>query len=306
LSFRKKILFISGPTSSGKSSLAMRLATQINGEIINADSMQVYKDLRIITARPSIKDHRKIKHHLYGHKLGSKRYNVYDWCNECSQKLNTIVKESKVPIVVGGTGLYFSTLINGIANIPNIPEEFKIESNQQLVKYGWKDFYNKVKKIDKKSCVKINNNDSQRLKHIWEVVKYTNIPLSSWQENSIYNFIKNYKYKLILLLPNREELYKKCNNRFKNMIENGAVEEVENLKSKNYDDSLPIMKAHGVPEIIKYISGKISLEDATLRTQQATRNYIKRQFTWWNGSKIKANQVFYDFPSNIQTDKIKI
>ena len=90
------------------------------------------------------------------------------------------------------------------------------------------------------------------------------------------------------------------------MIENGAVEEVENLKSKNYDDSLPIMKAHGVPEIIKYISGKISLEDATLRTQQATRNYIKRQFTWWNGSKIKANQVFYDFPSNIQTDKIKI
>ena len=303
---KNKIVFISGPTASGKSSLALRIAEKIKGEIVNADSMQVYKELKIITARPLAKDQKKIKHHLYGHRLGNVRYNVYDWCKEASKKIHEISKNKKIPIIVGGTGLYFHSFINGIVKMPFIPEKIKKESASILKEKGWNKFFNETKKLDYESCSQIKKNDSQRLKRIWEVFKYTGTPLSYWKKNTNFNFVKTYNYDFILILPNREDLYHNCENRFLKMINLGAIEEVKRLKYKNYDLSLPIMKAHGVPELIEYLSGNFSLDEAINRAQQATKRYIKRQFTWWNGSNINPNLIFNYFPSNIDLNGLEI
>ena len=184
MKIKNKIVFISGPTTSGKSNLAIRIAKKIKGEIVNADSMQVYKELKIITARPLAKDQKKTKHHLYGHRLGNVRYNVYDWCKEASKKISEISKNKKIPIIVGGTGLYFHSFINGIAKIPFIPEEIKKDSTSILNEKGWNKFFNETKKLDHVSCLQLEKNDSQRLKRIWEVFKYTGIPLSHWKKNT--------------------------------------------------------------------------------------------------------------------------
>ena len=306
MEIKNKIVFISGPTSSGKSNLALRIAKKIKGEIINADSMQVYKELKIITARPLSKDQKKIKHHLYGHRSGNVRYNVYNWCKEASKKINEISKNKKVPIVVGGTGLYFHSLINGIAKLPSIPEKIKKEGSLILNEKGWNKFFNETKKFDCESCLQLKKNDSQRLKRIWEVFKYTGIPLSHWKKNTSFTFIKKYNYDFILILPNRKDLYANCDNRFLKMIDLGAIEEVKKLKDKKYDLSLPIMKAHGVPELIKYVSDIFSLDEAIIKAQQATKRYVKRQFTWWRGSNIKPDLIFNYFPSNIDLNRLEI
>ena len=306
MKIKNKIVFISGPTASGKSSLAIRIAKKIKGEIINADSMQVYKELKIITARPLVKEQKKIKHHLYGHRSGNVRYNVYDWCKEASKKINEILKGKKIPIIVGGTGLYFHSFINGIVKIPSIPEKIKKDSSSILNAKGWNKLFNETKKFDYESCLQLKNNDSQRLKRIWEVFEYTGMPLSYWKKNTRFNFVKKYNYDFILILPNRKDLYHNCENRFLKMIDLGAIEEVKKLKYKNYDPSLPIMKAHGVPELIKYLSGNFSLDEAIARAQQATKRYVKRQFTWWKGSNINPDLIFNYFPSNIDLNGLEI
>ncbi len=303
---KNKILFISGPTTSGKSNLAIRIAKKIKGEIVNADSMQVYKELKIITARPLLKDQKKIKHHLYGHRLGNIRYNVYDWCKEASKKIYEISKNNKIPIIVGGTGLYFHSFINGIIKMPFIPDKLKIDSASALREKGWNKFFNETKKFDYKSCLQIKKNDAQRLKRAWEVFKYTGIPLSDWKKNTNQNFVKKYNYDFILILPNRKNLYLNCEKRFLEMIDHGAIKEVKKLKYKNYDSNLPIMKAHGVPELIEYLSGNFSLDEAISRAQQATKRYVKRQFTWWKGSNINPDLIFNYFPSNIDLNGLEI
>jgi len=301
----KKLLLISGPTATGKSDLAINIAKKIKGEIINADSMQVYKDLKIITSRPVIEKQQNIKHHLYGYKSGNVRYNVYDWCVDCEKKIKEIINKKKYPIIVGGTGLYFLSLLKGISDIPSIPEKIKIQSNQEFDKIGIKQFCEKVQKIDPLSLKKINKNDSQRLKRIWEVYNYTGNTLNDWNNKRQHKFIKDYIFNLILILPERKKIYEQCNNRFLKMIEEGAIEEVKKLLDKKYNNSLPIMKAHGVPEIINYILGKISLEKAIKKSQQITRNYAKRQITWWRGSKLKPSHLFNDFPRNSDINEIK-
>ena len=301
----KKIIFISGPTATGKSDLAINIAKNINGEIINADSMQVYKDLKIITSRPTSKDQRNIKHHLLGHKSGKVRYNVYDWCLECEKKIKEISGKNKYPIIVGGTGLYFLSLLNGISIIPNIPESIKIKSNKTFDKLGIEKFSEKIKKIDKNSFNKINVNDSQRLKRIWEVYIYTGLTLSEWNKKRQHKFIDEYDYNLILIIPDREEIYKKCNTRFLQMIDKGAIREVNKLIKKKYNYSLPIMKAHGVPEIIDYLLGRSSLDEAIKKSQKITRNYAKRQLTWWRGSKMRPDHLFNDFPRKSDINAIK-
>ena len=303
---KNKILFISGPTAIGKSSFAIEIANYINGEIINADSMQVYKELKILTARPQKDDLKKINHHLYGHRNGDLRYNVFDWCKDCTNKIIDITSKKKLPIIVGGTGLYFLSIINGISKIPHIPEKIKKESNLLLKKLGWETFFELTKKIDKESCLKIKKNDSQRLKRIWEVFFFTKIPLSEWNKREKKYFIKDYKYKLLLILPEQKKVYQKSDQRVLQMIKNGAIEEVKNLLKKNYDSSLPIMKAHGVPEINKYLNNKTSYEDMVNNIQKNTRNYVKRQLTWWRGNILKSDQLFDDFPYNINPKKLNI
>ena len=296
------IIFILGPTAIGKSALALSLGKKNYGEIINADSMQVYTELKILTARPSDQDKKNVPHHLYGHVSSAHRYNVDEWCNETTSILKKNNKKKILSIIVGGTGLYIKTLLNGIANIPEVSEEYKYQSNKLLLDIGLEKFYREVYNIDKNSCEKISKNDSQRLKRIWEVYYATGKTLSEWIMNDHKIFIKDCNYRIYLFIPNREEIYKRVNSRFLEIIENGAIEEVKNLLSLNLNPSLPIMKAHGVPEISQYLSGKISLEECILKGQQVTRNYVKRQITWWKSLNLNNLTIFSHLPSNIDLE----
>ena len=298
------IIFISGPTAIGKSQFAIDLAKKNNGQIINADSMQVYKDLEILTARPTKKEKKNITHHLYGHILCSHRYSVAQWCKEIIPIIKKNDEKKIQSIVVGGSGLYINTLLNGIASIPDVPEEYKNKSNKLLTEIGKKKFYSIIHKIDKESCERISINDSQRLKRIWEVYYSTGKKLSEWIKVNQNNLIENYNFQVLLFFPAREEIYENVNNRFLKMIKLGAVEEVKKLLSMNLDPSLPIMKAHGVPEISQYLSGSISFDECISRGQQVTRNYVKRQFTWWKSSKIENCSIFSNFPSKININSL--
>ena len=292
------IIFISGPTAIGKSEFAIKLAKKIKAEIINADSMQVYKQLKILTARPSETDKKIVPHHLYGHVSGERRYNVAEWCEEAISIIKKNDKKKILSIIVGGTGLYINSLLKGLAEVPNISEIYKEESNKKLLELGLEKFYNEVYKIDKISCKKISKNDTQRLKRIWEVYNSTGKPLSEWISNNHNFYLENFNYHILLFFPKREDIYKKVNNRFLKMINNGVIEEVKMLLNLNLNPSFPIMKAHGVPEISNYLSGKINLEECISRSQQVTRNYVKRQLTWWKSFEFNNTNIFDHFPSN--------
>ena len=296
------IIFISGPTAIGKSELALNLAKKTRGEIINADSMQVYKELKILTARPSYQDQKKIPHHLYGHICAKHRYNVAEWCKEAISIIKKNNQKNKLTIVVGGTGLYIKTLLSGITNIPQVSEEYKEQSNKLLLDLGIEKFYFEVYKIDKYSCEKISKNDTQRLKRIWEVYQATGKTLSEWNVNKRALFLNDINYRFYLFIPPRKEIYTRVNKRFLLMIENGVIEEVKNLLSLNLNSSLPIMKAHGVPEIAQYLLGSINLENSISKAQQVTRNYVKRQVTWWKSIKINNITLFRQFPSDIDLE----
>ena len=296
------IIFISGPTAIGKSELALNIAKEHSGEIINADSMQVYADLNILTARPSDVDNKIAPHHLYGHIKGDYRYNVDKWCNETMSIINKNNKKNILSIIVGGTGFYIETLLNGIADIPEVSEEYKQQSNKLLLELGLEKFYRLVYDIDNISCEKTSKNDSQRLKRIWEVYKSTGRTLSEWITTNHKNYFNDSNYLIYLFIPDREEIYKKVDTRFLKMINNGAIDEVKRLLLLNLDSSLPVMKAHGVPEISKYLSGSLNLKECIAKGQQATRNYVKRQITWWNSSNLNNITIFKLFPSNLDSE----
>jgi len=299
------IYFIVGPTGIGKSSLAIKVAKKLNGQIINVDSMQVYENLNILSARPSASEMKDIKHHLYGHIKGSERYNVARWCKEASVIIKNCSKNNIPNVVVGGSGLYVDKLINGLVDIPYIPEDYKIQSEELLLNKGIKKLYNTVSEFDSEALKKINPNDSNRLKRIWEVFMYTNIPMSKWIKNKTKKFLDNPKYLLYLFLPDREKNYDRVNKRFIKMIDNGAVEEVKQLLKLNFNKSLPVMRAHGVPEISLYLDKKIALMESINKGQQVTRNYIKRQHTWWNSTNLRIHQQINHFPDEIDINSMK-
>ena len=300
------VYVIAGPTAIGKSDLSISLANKVNGAVINSDSMQVYKNLEILTARPSINEMKSIDHHLYGFVDGNERYNVERWCNDAAAVIKKTSANNLTPILVGGTGLYINTLINGLIDLPSIPELIKIESEKILQEFG-KDFLiNQIKNIDPESLKEINYNDTVRLRRIWEVFESTGKKFSEWKLNKNKKFITNYNIKILLFLPDREKNYQVVNSRFVNMMKVGAVEEVKKLLELNLHNSLPIMRAHGVPEIMKYLANEINLEECINKGQQVTRNYVKRQHTWWNSSKLQIFQQFDKFASEIDINSIKI
>ncbi|MDA1181239.1 MAG: tRNA (adenosine(37)-N6)-dimethylallyltransferase MiaA [Proteobacteria bacterium] len=300
------VYVIAGPTATGKSDLSISLAKKLKGVVINSDSMQVYKNLEILTARPSYNEMKNIDHHLFGFVDGNERYNVERWCNDASQVIKKTSANNLTPILVGGTGLYINTLINGLIDLPSIPESFKIESEKILQKFG-KDFLiNQIKNIDPDSLKHINLNDTVRLRRIWEVFETTGKKFSEWKRNKNKKFITNYKFKILLFLPNREKNYQNVNSRFIKMMKGGAVEEVKKLLELNLHESLPVMRAHGVPEIKKYLANESSLDECISKGQQVTRNYVKRQHTWWNSSNLEIFQKFDKFPSEIDLNSIKI
>ncbi len=298
----KPLIFIVGPTAIGKSALAIKLAEKLNGEIINADSMQVYLNLSILTARPSKKDQKLIPHYLYGYIDGSIRYNVASWCKDINNIIKNNNKKGVYSIIVGGTGMYVDKLLNGLAQIPSIPESIKKKSEKLLLEIGINDFINKVKNIDEKSLNKISKNDTNRLRRIWEVHEHTYKTLTFWLNNKNLNFLSNQEYQLYLFTPDRKKIYNQVNQRFINMVDSGAIDEVKKLNALNFDKSLPIMKAHGVSEISNYLSGKTTLEECIHKGQQVTRNYVKRQLTWWRSSSLDNLKCFDKFPDEIDTN----
>ncbi len=303
---KTQIYFVLGPTASGKSQFALSLAKNLNGEIINADSMQIYRELSILTARPTINDQKKINHHLYGFVKGDVRFNVQKWCEEASKKINYLVDKNITPILVGGTGLYIESLIKGIVSIPFIPEEVKIESDNMISKIGKENFFNLVKEIDSNAMKNISPNDIQRIRRIWEVNFFTKKKFSNWRNNKNKKLINLENYKILLFLPERNKNYKRVDDRTHIMIEDGAIEEVKNLLKLNYNNSLPIMKAHGVPEIQSYLNNEVSIEECISKIQQVTRNYVKRQHTWWRSSNLNIFKKFYQFPDEIDLKSINL
>ena len=277
-----KIILIAGPTASGKSNFAVKFANKVNGEIINADSMQVYKELMILTARPNKKIQKKIKHHLYGIQSVKKNFSTGAWLKLAINKIKEIQKRKKVPIIVGGTGLYFRALTEGLVKIPTIPLKIRNETRYLQEKIGQKKFYARLLKIDPLVKNKINYNDVQRSIRAFEIKKYTKKSMIKWFSNTKIFFDKSAFLKIYLDFP-RAELIERVNKRVDMMFENGAISEVikfNKLKVKKQNSSNKVI---GISEIGKYLNGELNLEETKERICIKTRQYAKRQTTWARG-----------------------
>ncbi|MDC3162263.1 tRNA (adenosine(37)-N6)-dimethylallyltransferase MiaA [Candidatus Pelagibacter sp.] len=292
MDLKSKIILISGPTASGKSKFAISLAKNINGEIINADSMQVFKELKILTARPNIKDANKIKHHLYGYKSVKENYSVGDWLKDSKIKIFNIKKKNKVPILVGGTGLYFKALIDGIVKIPNVPISIRNKIRQKHIKIGQNKFYSELVKIDPISKNMINKNDSQRTIRAFEVKKFTKKSLFDWYKSTSPDFKKNEFVKLYIDYP-RTELLKQISKRTDAMIKEGAILEADRFNKLKISKDLSSSKVIGLTEIKDYLNKKISLNDLKEQISIKTRQYAKRQSTWSRGQMSEWQKIKY-------------
>ena len=272
------IIIISGPTGIGKSKLAISLAKKINGVIINADSMQIYKELKIISSQPIDSDKKIVSHELYSIRSIYQKFSVMDWLALVEEKLDEIFNKNKIPIIVGGTGLYIKSAINGISKIPKVDKAIFENCSKLFEKIGTLEFKKLVEEIDKDFTSK--NIDKQRLIRAYSVYLQTGKSISEWYKSSKVSKIYNTFFS-ILLEQEREKNYQNCEKRFDEFINKGAIEEVKILKDKNFDRNLPGFKCLGVNWIIKYLEKEISLEDAVLLSKRDTRRYVKRQLTWF-------------------------
>jgi len=279
LSFNETpVVVISGPTGIGKSKLAISLAKKINGVIINADSMQIYKELKIISSQPSDRDKKIISHELYSIRSIHQNFSVMDWLELVKKKIDVVFSKNKIPIVVGGTGLYIKSAINGISKIPKVDKVVFEDCTKLFEKIGILEFRKLVEEIDKDFILK--NIDKQRLIRGYSVYLQTGQSMSEWYKTSKKNKIYNTFFS-ILLEQERKKNYQNCENRFEEFIDKGAIEEVKFLKDKNFDRSLPGFKCLGVNWILKYLEKEISLMEAIILSKRDTRRYVKRQLTWF-------------------------
>ncbi len=282
MDLKSKIILIYGPTASGKSKFAVKLAQKVNGEVINADSMQIYKELQILTARPKKKDQKKIKHHLYGFQNVAKKFSTGAWLKLVIKKIKEIQKKNKIPILVGGTGLYFKSLTDGLVKIPDIPMAFRVKVRFLQNKMGQKNFYNKLLKIDPFVKNQINSNDVQRTIRAYEIKKFTKKSIFEWFKNTKTIIDSNNFIKIYLDFP-REILIKRINIRVDQMIKEGAIKEVKKFNSIKVNKNSTSIKVIGIEEISKYLTGDIDLSEAKERICIKTRQYAKRQVTWARG-----------------------
>ena len=282
MDLKSKIILIYGPTASGKSDFAIQLAKKTQGEIVNADSMQIYKDLKILTARPHKKDFEKIKHHLYGFQKSNKDFSVGDWLKIVVKKIKEIKKRKKVPILVGGTGLYFKALTEGLIEIPLIPSKFRNKIRSLHKSIGQQRFYKKLLKLDPLIFGKINSTDTQRSIRAYEVKLYTKKSVIEWYKNTKSNFKKNEFLKIYINYP-RIELIRKINLRTKRMVDIGAISEVKKFLKLRISKNKSISKAIGVAEIKDFIKKKMVEEEVIEKISIKTRQYAKRQATWARG-----------------------
>ena len=283
MDLKSKIILISGPTASGKSSFAIKIAKKIGGEIINADSMQVYKQLKILSARPDPKQYQKIRHHLYGFHDVKRNFSTGDWLKLVNKKIKDVQRRKRTPILVGGTGLYFKALTNGLVKIPHISVKLRNQIRNMQKKLGQKKFYEKLLKLDPPLKGKINPTDSQRSIRAYEVKKFTKKSLYEWFNNTKSNYLEADFFKVYIDYP-RQELIERINLRTKEMIENGAIKEVKNFIKLKVRKDKSANKAIGVMEIKDFLNKEKDLEQIKEKIAIKTRQYAKRQSTWAKGN----------------------
>ena len=290
MDLKSKIILIYGPTASGKSNFAMKLARKIKGEIINADSIQVYKELKIISARPIPKNYKNIKHHLYGFQSVKKNFSVGDWLKLVNKKILDIKKRKKIPILVGGTGLYFKAITEGLVNIPNIPIGLRSKIRLLHKKIGAKKFFLELIKLDPISKNFVKPTDTQRVIRAYEVKSFTKISIYDWFKSTQSDY-ENYDFFKIYIDHPRGELIKKISERTKDMIRNGAISEVKKFVKLKVPKVKTASKAIGIAEIREYLNKKIEISEVIEKISIKTRQYAKRQSTWGRGNMMDWNKI---------------
>ena len=282
MDLKSKIILISGPTASGKSKLAIDFAKKVNGEIINADSMQVYKELKILTARPTKENTNKINHHLYGFQSVKNEFSTGQWLKLVKKKIKEIRNKNKIPILVGGTGLYFKALTDGLVRIPKIPKTIRNKIRSKQKQMGQKKFYLKLLKLDKFVKNKIVSNDIQRSLRAYEVIYFTKKSIFEWYKKTKSQYKKDEFLSIYIDYP-KEQLVNKITKRVDQMIKDGAVEEVKNFGKLNLKNNNNLNKVIGIREIKDFIDKKTSFKEMKLNIVIKTRQYAKRQRTWSRG-----------------------
>ena len=290
MDLKSKIILISGPTASGKSNFAINLAKKIKGEIINADSMQVYKELRILTARPKQKDYQKIKHHLYGFLNVKKNFSTGEWLKLCQKKIKEIQSRNKIPILVGGTGLYFKALTDGLVKIPNIPLKVRNKIRNLQKKLGQKKFYSKLLKLDPYIKGKIIETDAQRSIRAYEVKYHTKKSLYDWFKNTKSKFQDDVFFKIYIDYP-RPKLIERIASRSEQMLKDGAINEVKRFLKLKIKKDNSSNKVIGIAEIKEYLENKLDLKEVHEKISIKTRQYAKRQSTWARGQMSSWNNI---------------
>ena len=290
MDLKSKIILIYGPTASGKSKFAVKLAKKISGQIINADSMQVYRELKVITARPFKKDYQNIKHHLYGFQNAKKNFSTGDWLKSAKQKILQCQKIKKTPILVGGTGLYFKALTDGLVNIPKIPINFRNKVRNLHKRIGQKKFFQKLLHFDPLVKDRINSLDVQRSIRAYEIKSFTTKSIISWFKNTKSDYDHNDFFKISIDFP-RKDLIERINKRTENMIKSGAILEVKKFIKLRVPKNKSLSKAIGISEIKQYLQKKIQTEQLIEKISIKTRQYAKRQSTWARGHMKDWNKV---------------
>jgi tRNA dimethylallyltransferase len=274
------VIVIAGPTASGKSAFAFALADALRGVIINADSLQCYRDLRILTARPDDAAERRILHRLYGFLDAGERGSAAHWCALALDEIAAATNAGRLAILVGGTGLYLRALAEGLAPIPKLPEACREEAIKLHRELGGAAFRARLAQLDPAAAQRLSSGDKQRLIRAFEVVRATGVPIDVWQRQR-NSEPAHHRIGTILLAPPRDRLYAACNARFARMIEAGALDEAARISARGLDPDLPAMKALGLPELLSHLRGEMPLDAAVTEAQRATRRYAKRQMTWF-------------------------
>ncbi len=276
-----RALLIAGPTASGKSALALAVARAQDGVVINTDSMQVYRDLSVLTARPTPEEEAQAPHRLYGTVDAAVNFSAGAWVDAARDVLNEVRAAGKLPIFIGGSGLYFKALTRGLSAVPPVPDAVRDDVRTRLERIGPEALHAELATRDPVSAAKLNLRDRTRIARALEVIEATGRALTDWHNDALPPLLPPDGTTAVFLAPDRDELYARIDARFVRMLDEGALDEVEALAARGLDPLLPAMKAHGVPALINYLRGEMSREEACAIGQADTRHYAKRQFTWF-------------------------
>lgn len=283
LQSENRCVIVAGPTASGKSALALSLAERFDGVVINADSMQVYDGLAVITAQPTPEDHARAPHALYGTVAPSIRYSAAQWAEVAAESAQAAWRDGRLPVVCGGTGFYLETLMRGLSPMPDIPGEVRAAVGTRRDSLSPAKFHAELASVDPISAARLNPADGQRIARALEVFEATGRPMADWIADQPPRPALEAAYLTMVLMPDRDDLYAGIDSRFETMIDAGALREVQALLERGLDATLPAMKALGVPELTAHLSGAMALDKAVLSAQRKSRNYAKRQVTWLRG-----------------------